>query len=318
MGTSSDVYTVGLFDDKYLAFLETVVEIRPRLHRYCARMTGSVMDGEDVVQEVLFEAYRKLDQYDNARALAPWLFGIAHNRCIDLLRRRCVREEAEAAAAIPELFSPALPSALGIGRAVERLVIHLPPKERACVLLKDVLDYTILEIADLVGSTEGGVKAALSRGRGKLAALPPAKERESAADPELSQLLHLYVERFNQRDWNGLRELTSADAQLLFADGYGGRLQDSPYFSKYESSPINWHMAVGEVDGETVILRMEQDAEEWKLNSVIRFELENGHIVRIADYHFCPWVLPAAGLVTYGITGPARLAHDVSSAPLQS
>ena len=65
-------------------------EFRPSLHRYCARMTGSVMDGEDIVQEALFEAYRKLDPYDESRPLKPWLFGIAHNRCIDFLRKRKV------------------------------------------------------------------------------------------------------------------------------------------------------------------------------------------------------------------------------------
>src|SRR4030095_11012672 len=90
---------VGSFDARYKAFLETLAQLRPRLHRYCARMTGSVLDGEDIVQEALFEAYRKLDTFDERRALSPWLFRIAHNRCIDFLRRRGVREEAEAAAA---------------------------------------------------------------------------------------------------------------------------------------------------------------------------------------------------------------------------
>lgn len=300
MDTPSDFYTIGLFDDKYRAFLETVVQLRPRLHRYCSRMTGSVMDGEDVVQEALFEAYRKLDQYDDGRALTPWLFGIAHNRCIDLLRKRGVREEAEAAAAVPDTVPPVEPPALGIGRAVERLVIHLPPKERACVLLKDVFDYTLLEIADLVGSTEGGVKAALSRGRTKLTTLSDSKETARVIDPELFQLLHLYVEKFNRRDWNGLRKLISADAQLLFPDGYMGRLEDSPYFSKCESSPIPWQVTVGEVDGEPVILRMQQNDECWKLASIIRLEVEGGRVVRIADYYFCSWLLPAAGFVSRG------------------
>jgi RNA polymerase sigma-70 factor (ECF subfamily) len=76
----------GPFDARYLAFLETITQLRPRLHRYCSRMTESVMDGEDVVQDALFEAYRKLDQYYESRPLGPWLFRIAHNRCIDFLR----------------------------------------------------------------------------------------------------------------------------------------------------------------------------------------------------------------------------------------
>ena len=160
----------GPFEARYLAFLETITQLRPRLHRYCSRMTGSVMDGEDVVQDALFEAYRKLDQYDDSRPLAPWLFRIAHNRCIDFLRRRGVRVEAETAAMSPDSVMPANASVLGVGRAVEQLVMSLPPKERACVLLKDVFDYTLEEIAELVSSTVGGVKAALNRGRSKLAA----------------------------------------------------------------------------------------------------------------------------------------------------
>ena len=119
----------GPFETRYLAFLETITNLRPSLHRYCSRMTGSVLDGEDVVQDALFEAYRKLDQYDDSRPLKPWLFRIAHNRCIDLLRRRGVRAEAEAAAMSPESAEPADPAVLGLGRAVERSVISLPSSE---------------------------------------------------------------------------------------------------------------------------------------------------------------------------------------------
>jgi RNA polymerase sigma-70 factor (ECF subfamily) len=83
----------GPFEARYPAFLETIPQLRPRLHRYCARMTGSVLDEEDIVQEALFEAYRKLDTFDGRRPLPPWLFRIAHNRCIDFLRRRGVRSK---------------------------------------------------------------------------------------------------------------------------------------------------------------------------------------------------------------------------------
>src|SRR5262249_40168369 len=91
----------GVFEARYLAFLETVRELRPKLHRYCTRMTGSALDGEDVVQDALFQAYRKLDTYDDSRPLAPWLFRIAHNQCIDFLRRRDTRRRAEEAVAAP-------------------------------------------------------------------------------------------------------------------------------------------------------------------------------------------------------------------------
>ena len=106
MDNPRDTEAAGPFEARYLAFLETITQIRPRLHRYCSRMTGSVMDGEDVAQDALFEAYRKLDQYDDSRPLAPWLFRIAHNRCIDFLRRRGVRVEAETAAMSPDFVMP--------------------------------------------------------------------------------------------------------------------------------------------------------------------------------------------------------------------
>jgi RNA polymerase sigma factor (sigma-70 family) len=198
----------GPFEGRYVAFLETITHLRTSLHRYCSRMTGSITDGEDVVQEALFQAYRKLDTFDDARPLAPWLFRIAHNRCVDFLRRRGVREEAEEGAAQPDSVVPADPLGPALGRAVEYLVLTLPPMERACVLLKDVFDYSLEDIAELVDSSVGGVKAALNRGRSKLATSPqrtaPPPRAKSA---DVARLLHLYVERFNQQDWDGLREL---------------------------------------------------------------------------------------------------------------
>src|SRR6202795_3722596 len=254
MDHTRDMEAHGLFDARYLAFLETITQLRPRLHRYCSRMTGSVTDGEDVVQDALFEAYRKLDQYDESRPLSQWLFKIAHNRCIDLLRKRGVRVEVESAAMGPDSMKPANPAVLGVGRAVEQLVISLPPKERACVLLKDVFDYTLEEIAELVGSTVGAAKGRLNRGRSKLGALPEPVKSRREPNPQLSRLLHLYVDRFNKRDWDGLRELISADAQLRVVDRFAGPVEKAPYFKNYERQTAPWRLAVAEVDSELVIV----------------------------------------------------------------
>ena len=302
MNNIQNVDGSGPYEARYLAFLETIATLRPSLHRYCARMTGSVMDGEDVVQEALFEAYRKLDKFDESRPMKPWLFRIAHNRCIDFLRRKGVRHEAEVAAAVPDVAASAEP-AFDTGKAVEHLVLTLPPKERACVLLKDVFDYSLEEIAELVDSTAGGVKAALNRARTKLTETPPPVKSAGSASPELTRIRQLYVERFNRRDWDGVRELTSADARLRVAERFAGNLVDSPYFTNYERLPWPWKLAVGEVDGERVVIILQRDADTWTPHSTIRLEIIGQRIEGIVDYIHCPWLLPEADSVTLELSG---------------
>jgi len=296
MSSLSDIHPAGLFEDRYRAFLETIPAVRPRLHRYCARMTGSVIDGEDIAQEVLFEAYRKLNQYDEERALAPWLFGIAHHRCIDFLRKRGVRETAENEAVVPEIVLPVIPAGRGLDHAIARMVLHLPPKERSCVLLKDVLDYSLEEVAQMVDSTTGGVKAALNRGRNKLAAMQdsPKELPVTAPEPATQELLRLYVDRFNKQDWDGVRELASADARLRVADCFAGRLDDSPYFTQYEHPILPIRMALGHVDGETVVVILHVEGDQETPYSVIRITVAQGCVVEISDYIKCPWILKSA------------------------
>ena len=295
----------GKFEARYLAFLETISPLRPRLHRYCARMTGSITDGEDVVQDALFRAYRSLETWDDSRPLAPWIFRIAHNQCIDFLRSRGVRVEAETAAAEPDFIDYGDPIGPAIGPAIEHLVLNLPPKERACVLLKDVFEYSLEEIAELVESTVGGVKAALNRGRSKLASLqgrpqsPTQAPRVSA--PGHKQILQLYVDRFNSRDWDGLRELISADARLLVADRYSGSFSTGGYLGVYSRMQQTWRLTMGEVDGEPSIILLNKRNGEWEIEGIVRLEIgSNGRVRRISDYQHCPWILTVGSIAVRG------------------
>ena len=291
----------GKFEARYLAFLETISPLRPRLHRYCARMTGSITDGEDVVQDALFRAYRSLETWDESRPLAPWIFRIAHNQCIDFLRSRGVRVEAEAAVAEPDFIEPGDPVGPAIGPAIELLVLNLPPKERACVLLKDVFEYSLEEIAELVDSTVGGVKAALNRGRSKLQSLQGRSAAPRVSTPENKQILQLYVNRFNSRDWDGLRELISADARLLVADRFAGKLAEAGYFGVYSRMKQTWRLTMGEVDDEPSIILLNERNGEWEIQGVVRLDIgADGRVEHISDYQHCPWILTAGSIVVRG------------------
>lgn len=289
----SNLSPSGPFEARYVAFLETISQLRPRLHHYCSRMTGSVLDGEDVVQDALFEAYRKLNQFDDSRPVAPWLFRIAHNRCIDFLRRKA-RDLAESNVFAPDSVPAQIPASFEVQPAIEHLVLMLPPKERACVLLKDVFDYSLEEIAELVGSTVGAVKAALNRGRSKLAATPPSPKSARKENPALEGVLRLYVERFNRRDWDGLRELISADAQLRVADAFRGRFDESPYFGNYARSSMPWKLGLGEVDGETVVVVLRRDVDTFSPYAFVRLHVSGERVDGIVDYVHCPWIAPLA------------------------
>jgi RNA polymerase sigma-70 factor (ECF subfamily) len=292
--------SLGKFDPRYVAFIAALEAVRPRLHRYCTRMTGSVFDGEDIAQEAIFEAYRKLEQYDSGLPLAPWLVRIAHNRCIDFIRRQRTRGAVENKAALTdEIQEPDETSGPWIDRALEHLVTHLPPKERACVLLKDVFDYSLEETAALVGSTVGGVKSALKRGRTKLAS--PAAGIEWPRAAETPEIHLLYAERFNRRDWDGLRELISEDAQLRISDIYAGRIQRN-YFTRFEGMPFPFRLVAGDVDGQSVLMLLGGLAAGDIVSAVIRLDLIEERVVRIRHYTRCPWLMrPAHRIVVNGV-----------------
>ena len=136
-------------------FLALVADLRPELHRYCARMTGSIADGEDIVQETLARAYYALPEFATIPPLRPWLFRIAHNRALDHLRRYDQRmgqpldtaADANGESADDPEDELAREHALHV--AVSRFV-ELAPAQRSCVILKDVLGHSLEEIAALL------------------------------------------------------------------------------------------------------------------------------------------------------------------------
>jgi RNA polymerase sigma-70 factor (ECF subfamily) len=116
----------------------------------------------------------------------------------------------------------------------------------------------------------------------------------------MRRVMQLYVERFNRRDWDGVRELTSADARLNVAERFAGKFTDAPYFFNYDRWPWPWKLVVGEVDHEAVIIILRRGADTWTPHSAIRLDVVGEHVERIMDYIHCPWVIEAATTVSVG------------------
>jgi RNA polymerase sigma-70 factor (ECF subfamily) len=276
--------------DSRAAFAAAVGPLRPRLHRFCAGMTRSAVDAEDIVQDALAQAFYRLPTLRESTSLERWIFRIAHNKCTDFLRRRgrdvIMSDEHE------DLDDgDALERAPDVTPALATLVTKLPPKERACVLLKDVLEHPLEEVAEIVGSTVGAVKSALHRGRAKLESGEVTDTRGDAGE---QRLLAEYVERFNRRDWDAVRALVREDARVEVLDGGEGRghaFLDSAYFRNYASLSDAWRLRVAIVDGETLIVQDRRDAHGWHAHAVVRVEFEGGVVVRIRDYVHVDYLL---------------------------
>jgi len=274
-------------------FLTAIGELRPKLHRFCTRMCGSVLDGEDIVQETLAQAFYNFPTLKDQSRFEPWLFRIAHHNCVDLVRQE--RRQREDTVPYEEEHEPESASERDldgepIGETLAALVGALPPKERASVLLKDVLEHRLAEVAEVVDSTIGGVKAALHRGRAKLRTLQAAPSQAELGRQQ-RKLLEAYVECFNRRDWDALRHLIQADAKLEVVDAFVGKLEDSGYFVIYAALPWEWKLSLARVDGEPVIALWKRVGADWRPHAAIKLWWQGGKVVRIKDYSHVEYLL---------------------------
>jgi RNA polymerase sigma-70 factor (ECF subfamily) len=231
--------------------------LRPKLHRYCARMTGSVIDGEDVVQEALMKAVEAWPETDTIANPEGWLFRIAHNAALDFLRRRA-RENAARSDEDPDMIVDPASSADSreIAAVSLRTFMRLPAAQRSSVILMDVLGYSLDEIGAVMNSTIPAVKAALHRGRARLREL--ANEPEHVAAPILDEgerlRLAAYVERFNARDFDAIRAMLADDVQLeLVARTRMKGKEAATYFHNY-ATVNDWQLVAGFVDRRPALL----------------------------------------------------------------
>jgi RNA polymerase sigma-70 factor, ECF subfamily len=229
---------------------DTVIATRPEdpeqhrreLTAYCYRMLGSAFEAEDAVQETLVKAWKAFDDFEGRSAVRSWLYRIATNVCLDMLRGRQRRAQpmeigpARTAdsfdgTSLPEhawvtpipdarvLPEDGDPAELAAARESVRLAFvtalqHLPAKQRAVLILREVLRWQATEVAELLDTTVASVNSALQRARATLAERQPEESDAGAVDEESKELLARYVDAFERYDIESLVSLLHEDAVM--------------------------------------------------------------------------------------------------------
>jgi RNA polymerase sigma-70 factor, ECF subfamily len=234
------------------AFRELVEPHRRALQAHCYRMLGSLHEAEEVVQETLLRAWRRLDSYAGRASFGAWLYGIATNACLDSARRARVLPSAVVEPDDPnrdpapprsdvawlEPYPDRLlePGALLEQRESVRLAFvaalqHLPPKQRAVLLLRDVVGWTAQEVADLLGGSTDAVHTALQRARATVATIPPA---DDVSDTIEGRIVARYLAAWDAADVAALAALLREDVEMAMPptpSWYRGRAALVAFFS---------------------------------------------------------------------------------------
>ena len=226
------------------AFRDLVDPYRAELQLHCYRILGSVQDAEDVLQETLLAAWRGLERFDGRSSLRVWLYRIATNRSLNAVRDKARRPRTLEPMAEPptptrrtepvwlEPYPDALLGAVAdsspgpdaryelkeaVGLAFVTALQHLPPRQRAVLVLRDVLGFRATEVADILETSEAAVKGALQRARARLGNRLPAGDRERAPlprSPRQRELIGRFADAVERGDVDGVVALLTDDGRL--------------------------------------------------------------------------------------------------------
>ena len=272
-----------------------LVAMRPRLHRYAARMVGSVIDGEDVLQDALIKAVEARPAGGAIQNPEGWLFRITHNTALDFLRRRS-RQEAIRSAEEVEMMADPADEILNrqIAATSLRTFMRLPVAQRASVILTDVLGCSLQEVCDVMQYSLPAVKAALNRGRTRLREL--AEEADDAPRAELSDAdrarLSAYVASFNARDFDAIRAMIADDVRLELVNKtrLNGKSAVSRYFGNYDKAG-DWHLVPGLVEGRPAILVFDPNEPDAGPKYFMLVDWQAGKVATIRDFRHAAYVI---------------------------
>jgi RNA polymerase sigma-70 factor, ECF subfamily len=266
------------------AFVQDTEPFRRELFAHCYRMLGSVHDAEDLVQEIYLRAWRGYGGFEGRSSVRTWLYQLATNACLTALARQRRRmlpsglygpepdpgappEEAgpEAtwlepvpdAMVTPDSADPAVIVAArdGLRLALIASLQYLPPRQRAVLVLRDVLEFPAAEVAIMLGTTTASVKSALQRARARLKELAPAADQISEpAGPQAKALLDQYIAAFENADAAALERLLVHDATLEatpLRTWFTGLKTCVPFLRNYIlGSPGDWRMLATSANGQ--------------------------------------------------------------------
>jgi len=277
-----------------------VGELRPKLHRYCARMTGSAVDGEDVVQDALMKAFAALPSVGVVDNLEGWLFRIAHNTALDFLRRRARGPTMEYDEALEMIAAPDSPDQDHEAATMSlRTFLRLPAIQRSAVILKDVLGHSLEEIASITGASEAASKSGLQRGRVRLREI--AKEPADVSLPALSDgmraRLTTYVEGFKIGDFDTVRAMLADDVKLDLVAKIRkqGKSEVSEYYTAYAAAK-QWAYAAGIVDGRPAMIVYDRDVSLETPAYFVGLDFVGDRVVSVHDFLYARYAMEGIDL----------------------
>jgi RNA polymerase sigma factor (sigma-70 family) len=280
-------------------FEDRLKALRPRLHRYCARMTGSAVNGEDVLQDTLVKALHARAQGAGVDNLEGWLFRIAHNASLDFLRDR---SRNTIVPLVEEVESAPIPEADIVAISFQTFV-RLPELQRCAVILKDVLGHSIEEIASIVECSPIAAKSALQRGRAALRRLAQASEdiRLPLMSDADRRKITAYVHLFQSGDFDAIRAMLADEVKLDLVNRLQleGRDEIGRYFTRY-AEETKWRFALGAVEGQPAMLVFDSTGPMERPAHFVLIEWSEDRIIEIRDFLFVPYVLEGMDWVRLG------------------